>query len=356
MDNNTENQQPTETGFSSQYNPLEENVIQRDYTRPKVQSTDNAPIEEPIFQPPSLEELDNSFRQQLGEDDPSGSSDPRKVWGTDSEPSSANPYMENLDKREQRQASQSMVDAILDGYAGLKKWSNTLIKLNPAKIQKGIANGEINPNLMIPIGGGDSIPVTQYVEMYNNEVTDTIEMSDEFREKVSPVLLRVLMKRNIGMTDEQLLGYYVVSDLAVTGIQIFALRNQNNALINQIKEASMGAPMTPPPTQQTQQTKPNPPTTPTYERESERTNNRPEKEYSEPEEVINVKKTKPSNAEYTQVEVIDDLQPDTTKPPRTRKSKFVKQNTMPEFGDAEILQHMEQVAKGGNPSKRRRKK
>lgn len=354
MDNNNENQ---ENGFSSQFNPLEENVVQRDYTRPNVSSSDTAPIEEPVFQPPSLEDLDNSFRQQLGEDDPSGSTDTRKVWGSETEPSSANPYVENLDKREQRQASQSMVDAILDGYAGVKKWSNTLIKLNPAKIQKAIASGEINPNLMIPVGGGRTIPVTQYVEMYNEEVADTIGMSDEFREKVSPVLLRVLMKRNIGMTDEQLLGYYVVSDLAVTGMQIFALRNQNNALINQIKEASMGAPTTPPPAQQYEQREqdPTPPPTPTYEEREEPSNYRPQKEYSEPEEVINVKRTKQSNAEFTQVEVIDDLQPDVAKTPKTRKSKFVKQTAMPEFGDADILQHMEEVAKGGNPKRRRKK-
>jgi hypothetical protein len=349
MDNNIENQ---ESEFSSTFNPLEENVVQRDYTRPNVQSTDSAPIDEPTFQPPSLEELDNSFRQQLGEDDPSGSADPRKVWGSESEPSSANPYMENLDKKEQRQASQSMVDAILDGYAGLKKWSNTLIKLNPAKIQKGIASGEINPNLMIPVGGGNSVPLMQYVEMYNGEVADTISMSDDFRQKVSPVLLRVLMKRNIGMTDEQLLGYYVVSDLAVTGMQVFALRNQNNALINQLKEASIGN-ATPPPPQNPSRQEPTPQQEP-YEQREERNYQEPQKEYSEPEEVLNTKKQQATSSEFTQYEVLDDLQPEVKKT-KPRKSRVVKQSAMPQFGDAEILQHMEQVAKGGSPKRPRKK-
>lgn len=352
MDNNNVNQSPNEEGSVSQFNPLEENVVQRDYTRPKVQAVDTSPIEEPIFQPPSLEELDNSFRQQLGDDDPSGSADPRKVWGAESEPSSANPYVENLDKKEQKQASKAMVDAILDGYAGLKKWSNSLIKLNPAKIQKGIADGEINPNLAIPVGGGNTVPLMQYVEMYNTEVADTIGMSDEFKEKVSPVLLRVLMKRNIGMTDEQLLGYYVVSDLAVTGMQIFALRNQNNALINQIKEASVGAPATPPPNyaanpQPEPEPQPQPRQQPVQQPVQE------QKEYVEPEEIVTRKKAK--QPEFTQVEVLDDLQPDTTATPRAKKSRIVKQSAMPQFGDAEILQHMEEVAKGGSPKRRRKK-
>lgn len=349
MDNNNEN---PENGFSNQFNPLEENVVQRDYTRPNVQVTDTSPIEEPVFQPPSLEELDNSFRQQLGEDDPSGSADPRTVWGSETETSSANPYMENLDKKEQKQASQAMVDAILDGYGSLKKWSNNLIKLDPKKIQKGIANGEINPNLAIPVGNGRSVPLMQYVEMYNTEVADTISMSDEFREKVSPVLLRVLMKRNIGMTDEQLLGYYVVSDLAVTGMQVFALRNQNNALINQIKEASIGVPPTPPPNYAAnQQPEPQPPTP-----ESRQEPVSEQKEYFEPEEVVSTaRRTKAKPAEFTQVEVLDDLQPEPVKTTRAKKSKFVKQTAVPQFGDAEILQHMEEVAKGGSPKRRRKK-
>jgi len=351
MDNNNETKPTNEAGFSNQFNPLEENVVQRDYTRPNVQSTDTSPIEEPVFQPPSLEELDNSFRQQLGEDDPSGSADPRKVWGSETETSSANPYMENLDKKEQKQASQAMVDAILDGYGGLKKWSNTLIKLNPQKIQKGISDGEINPNLAIPVGGGRTVPLMEYVEMYNTEVSDTISMSDEFREKVSPVLLRVLMKRNIGMTDEQLLGYYVVSDLAVTGMQVFALRNQNNALINQIKEASIGVPNTPPPSYSANnQPQPEPPAPQPRQEPAVEQN-----EYHEPEEVINVKAKKTKQPEFTQVEVLDDLQPEPVKRTRAKTNKFVKQSAMPQFGDAEILQHMEEVAKGGSPKRRRKK-
>jgi hypothetical protein len=353
MDNNTENQEVNETGFSSQFNPLEENVVQRDYTRPNVQPVDVSPIEEPVFQPPSLEELDNSFRQQLGEDDPSGSADPRKVWGADTEPSSANPYMENLDKKEQKQASQAMVDAILDGYGSLKKWSNNLIKLDPKKIQKGIAEGEINPNMQIPIGGGRTVPLMKYVEIYNGEIADTISMSDEFKEKVSPVLLRVLMKRNIGMTDEQLLGYYVVSDLAVTGMQIFALRNQNNALINQIKESSMGVPSTPPPSNYASNPQPEPEPAPQPRQQPVQEPVQEQKEYFEPEEAAPRRNTKQS--EFTQVEVLDDLQPEVTKTPKPRKSRIVKQSAMPQFGDVEILQHMEEVAKGGSPKRRRKK-
>jgi len=72
------------------------------------------------------------------------------------------------------------------------------------------------------------------------------------------------------------------------------------------------------------------------------------REYVEPEE-IKVNK----NDDYTQVEVLDDLQPE-IKPKRAKKSRVVKSTAMPEFGDSELIAHMESIAQNGNP--RRRKK
>jgi len=50
---------------------------------------------------------------------------------------------------------------------------------------------------------------------------------------------------------------------------------------------------------------------------------------------------------------LDDLQPE-IKPKRAKKSRVVKSTAMPEFGDSELIAHMESIAQNGNP--RRRKK
>jgi len=351
-----------EEGYTSQFSPLEENVVKRDYTKPNVQIDDVTPIDEPVFAIPSFEELDRNFQTQLGEEDPSGSADTRTVWGSGAEPSNANPYVENLDKKEQRMASKAMVDAILDGYGSLKKWSNNLIKLDPKKIKKAINDGTIDGSIIIPIGNGQRVPLLEYVDMYNAETSEVISMSDEFREKVSPVLLRVLMKRGIGMTDEQLLAYYFGMDLITTGAQIFGLRSQNAMLINQLKEMteSMGGAKTnstPPATNTQTSRRPEPEPQPSPPVQSE-----PQTEYYEPEEVHAqpTRRPKPS-VEFTQVEILDDLQPEPVK--NKRKSKVVKSMEVPNFGsDSDILQHMEEIAraeaKGTTPSPRkgRRKK
>ena len=347
------NQSAPETGFTTSFSPLEENVVQRDYTRPNVRIEDVTPIDEPTFTMPSFEELDSNFKQQLGEEDPSGSADSRKVWGADEPVGSANPYTENLDKKEQKMASQAMVDAILDGYGGLKNYSNRFLKINKTRLEKMIRNGEIDPNIMIPLGNNQNVPLMQYVEMYNAETDGTISMSEEFKEKVSPVLLRVLMKRNIGMTDEQLLMYYFGTDIVMTGMQVYGLMNQNKALLNQLKDMTEARGYSPEPPQAS---KPSAYADPEPERDP--TPQPPPVspsgtvEYFEPEEAPEVQQKAPVES-FTQFEVLDDLQPEPVKT-RAKKSRVVESKPMPEFGDAELLAHMENVAK--TTSRGRKKK
>lgn len=341
---------PSETGFTANFSPLDDNVTQREYTKPNVKIDSFTPIEEPTFAIPSFEELDNNFRQQLGEDDPSGSVDDRKVWGRSEEMGSANPYVENLDKKEQKQASMAMVEAILDGYSQLKKLSNRLLMISPTKVQKLINEGEIDANTMIPMGRGQMIPLMDYIQTYNTEVSDTISMSDEFREKVSPVLLRVLQKRNIGMSDENLLAYYAVTDMLDTGIKIYGVNQQNKQILEQLKELkqsgvySQQAPQSEPPKQKEAPKREER----VFEEEEYEQPSKPQREYVEPEEIKVNKRD-----DYTQVEVLDDLQPE-IKPKRAKKSRVVKSTAMPEFGDSDLIAHMESIAQNGNP--RRRKK
>ena len=353
MENNQTNQ---ETGFTTQFSPLEDNVTQRDYTRPNVKIEDVTPIAEPTFAMPSFEELDSNFRQQLGEEDPSGSADPRKVWGSDEPVGTANPYVENLDKKEQKMASQAMVDAVLNGYGQLKNYSNRFLQIPKAKLEKLIKLGEIDPNIMIPLGNNQSVPLMQYVDMYNAETEGTISMSQEFKENVEAPLLRIFMKRNIGMSDEGLVGYYFATDLLVTGMQIYGLMNQQKGLISQLKETTeamgyRGAPTnTPPPSSKPSAYADEPSPEPTPRTPSGAV------EYFEPEEAPEEQPRAKSQAtaeSFTQFEILDDLQPEPVKTSRTKKSRVVETKAMPEFGDAELLAHMENVAKS---SSRRKKK
>jgi len=331
---NVDNLLQTET-FEADYNPLQENVKQRPYTRPNVEVTDATPIAEPVFTPPSFEELQNGFEADMNGG--GAQVDDRKVWGqSDEDFGSANPYVEQLDKKDQKAASSALADAVLDGYSQLNGFGNRLIQFDPAKIEDSMRKGEIDPNITLPING-QNIPLLEYINEYNSQTKDVISVSPEFVDKVRPVLIRVLMKRGIGMTDEQLLAYYFGVDILTKGATIYGLRKQNASLLETLKEMSTGAPRsTPPPTQPTQ------PTQNTYVEPEPQPKQevRQEREYVEPEEV-----------QFTKEEPIQEAVVIDEPIKRSRQRR-----PAPQFGDEAILSQMEDIARGNVKPRGRRKK
>lgn len=314
-----------ETEYEDVFSPFNENVIERDYTRPNVTGqVDASPISEPIVIAPSFEELQSAFQSDLdGDNSPSMGSDGGEPWQ-----GNANESMTELDNKEKRQASKAMVDAVLDGYQQLWGFANQQIKINPKKVNKLVKEGEINIGLNIPVQGG-SMPVLQFIDVYNKELDGLINVDDDFIAKVKPVMQRVFMKRNIGMTDEQLLGYYFGIDVITKAATLFSVSKQNKELLESFKEMSIGAP---------------PPQQRAYEEpksaSSERTYEEPtsQREYKEPEE-----KKAPTKSEYEEVEIIE------VKPKRaTTKPKA--DSGLPQFGDADLLAHMESIANKDKPA------
>ena len=322
--------------LDADYNPLQENVKQRPYTRPNVEVTDATPMSEPVFTPPSFEQLQSGF-----EADMNGGGTPvddRTAWGlNDEDVSNANPYVENLDKKDQRAASAAMADAVLDGYSQLNGFGNKLIQFDAPKVEEMMRKGEIDPNVSLPVNG-QNIGILDYINEYNTQTADVISVSQEFKDKVRPVMIRVMMKRGIGMTDEQLLAYYFGVDILTKGAMIYGLRKQNASLLETLKEMSNGytRPSTPPPSQPTQ------PTQPTYEEPAPqpRQETKSERQYVEPEEAQVIRE------EPVQEAVVMD------EPIRKARQR----RPAPQFGDEGILSQMEDIASGKVKGTRGRRK
>jgi hypothetical protein len=307
------------------FSPFNENVIERDYTRPNVTGqVDMSPIDEPVLIAPTFEDLQSAFQSNLdGDNSPSldGGADSSEPWQ-----GNANESMTELDNKEKRQAAKAMVDAVMDGYQQLWGFANQQIKINPKKVNKLVQDGEINPNVSIPVQGG-SLPFLKFVDVYNKELDGLLTVDEEFMEKVKPVMQRVFMKRNIGMTDEQLLGYYFGVDIISKGATMFTITKQNKELIESIKEMSVGAP--PPPKQSQERVYEEPKTASSERVYEELTSTR---EYKEPEE-----KSKVTETQYEEAVVVEEKPKRATPKPKVDSS-------LPKFGDADLLAHMEQVA------------
>lgn len=220
-------QEPEERNLD--YNPLDEAVNEKRYTQSSVNTAGvdfTKPIEEPRFTPPPFEQ------KEIKNEKPK-------------EP--ANPDLKNLSKKDTQMASQQMAKLILQGYSWMHDFANKGLQVSEKKLNKLQADGEINLNAMIDYDYGKKVRAGDFFQEYNRQVSGILQVSDEFKEEVTPVLERVLTKRGIGLTDDQMLIYMFGKDIASKSIIFFQQKTQLNYMIQSIKEATANIPPTPPP-------------------------------------------------------------------------------------------------------------
>lgn len=176
-----------------------------------------------------------------------------------------NPEMRNLSKKEQDLAASQAAKMIIHGYEWMHQLGNKWLKVSDKKLAKLQADGEINLNAMIDYDYGKQISARNFFNEYNSQVENLLVVSQEFKDEVTPILERVLSKRGIGMTDENMLLVLFGQDIAVKTMMIFQQKQVVKQMIESIKVATMSyqqpAPPPPPPMPQ-QQMEPEPEPTP----------------------------------------------------------------------------------------------
>ena len=203
------------------FSPLDAPVKQRSYTQHHVADAQVLEdLEEPTFQPPSL----NDFDEEGG-----GEAEPERPF---------NQSYSELDGKEKTMGAKMMAEMTLDLYEKGCGLLGKLPEISEGKLDRLIAEGEIDANIEIPTEAG-SLGVKDFAREYNDSIKDAFSVSDEFKEKVKPPLERVFKKRGIGMTDEQLLMYYFATDFGAKGVQAFMLRKTANGIIDSLRENTL---------------------------------------------------------------------------------------------------------------------
>lgn len=215
MNQETVNQNP-EVEIIDDYSPLNAPVKERAYTQHHVvDSQVLADLDEPTFMPPSFNESEEDEEETVREP--------------------LNQAYSELSGKEKTTGAKVMVDVTLDIYSKLCSFMGKLPQISEEKVERLIAEGEIDPSIQIPTEAGN-LGIKEYAEEYNGSIREAFEVTDEFKETVSPIMERVFKKRGIGMTDEQSLAYYFITDFGTKGYQVFALRRTTNNLIDGLKE------------------------------------------------------------------------------------------------------------------------
>ena len=254
----------SEMSTPENFNPFDEPVIQREYTKPKV-SYDPATIgniPEPLYQQPNLDELQED---DYDDDKPASkkekTSKPKKGFGSDDP--FVNEDLQDYSKKDADESAGLMVDTFLEGYKVAHTFGQKYFSLSDEEIVKKAIKGEINPDMRIPISQTQTISVQEFIGEYNKQVTEVLVVDDEFIESVRPVMIRVFSSRGYGLSDEQFLMVAFGKDIVQKGAQLYTFKKsltqslkmmtemynaQVNPEFNASAQASTGPrPQSPPP-------------------------------------------------------------------------------------------------------------
>jgi hypothetical protein len=304
------------------FSPLDAPVKQRSYTNHKVYSDAEVipELEEPTFQAPNFNDFDEPSAEEPQE---------KRVF---------NEAYSELDGKEKTMGAEMMAEMTLDLYTKGCEYMGKIPQISESKLDRLIAEGEIDPSIEIPTESGN-IGVKDFAQEFNSSIKGAFEVDDEFREKVTPPLVRVFKKRGVGMTDEQLLLYYFGTDIFTRSAQAFMLKKTANSILDSLKENTMAI-------RESQVSRPAPKPAP-----APTTNYEPEETYvAEPVMKVVREKRKPKTNLQEQVEFFEPEEGGGSSVFQNLKEeggfKHETQDVsgMPSFGDASILNEIEKIA------------
>jgi hypothetical protein len=179
------------------FNPLDEAVLEKEYTKHNVTVNPKdfiGDIPEPSFTPPPIS---GNLKQE------------EKVKR---EPEPFIPEMKDLPKKDKNDAAQRVAEVIMTGYEMLNQIVDNSLLFNKNKLEKLQQKGELDLSITVPMGDGQQMSVAEFVDEYNEQTKGTIVVTPKFKDEVIPLMTKVLAKRGIGMSDESQLAFLFIKD------------------------------------------------------------------------------------------------------------------------------------------------
>ena len=329
------NQETVEAQVMEDFSPLDAPVKQRSYTQHKIYADSEVipDLEEPTFQAPNFSDFDEAS--------PEAEKEPSKPF---------NEAFSELDGKEKTMGAEMMAEMTLDIYEKGCGFLGKLPEISESKLDQLIADGEIDPNIELPTESGN-IGVKDFAVEYNSSIKDAFEVSEDFKNNVRPPLIRVFKKRGIGMTDEQLLAYYFVTDLGTKTAQAFMLRKTSKNILDSLKENTNAI-------RESQTTRPSNPTPTPTPPQKEQSVDYYEEVSEVKEEVIRKPKAKPKTNLEEQIQYFEPEEDSVFSNLTDRggfKEEYVEPSGMPQFGDKDMLSRLEKLSEEPTKPVRRRK-
>lgn len=251
-------------------NPLDEPVNEKRYTQGNINTSGidmTKPIDEPTFTPPP-------FRGANTNNNSKTSSSSSK---TSSQPSSSSSD-EPMNKKDLKLGAEAAADMVIQGYVWLHDLGNKWLQISDKKLNALQESGEINLNAMIDYDYNHRITAREFINEYNRQVSNILQVSDEFKEEARKLLTEYFIKKNVQVSLEQRIMILFAKDIAAKGLIIYQQKQQVKQMLSVISQATMNQMAPPPP--------PPPPPTPQQQPQEEEFYREPEQNNVEVETII----------------------------------------------------------------------
>lgn len=195
MDEIKEFMQPSEDKEPT-FNPLMDDVVEREYSSPKIAEGVVEDLDEPIFQQETYSDLTDAEEEF---DDPL--QDP-------------NPALHDLSDKDKRKSSEYLADATLGAYAMLLKLGSNFVQVSDADLVKKADKYNVDLNDTISVDGVHQMSISEFMQYYNQEIDRAMAYDPAFGKEAKPLLMEIFAKKGWGLTPEQKLLLLFGSDIA----------------------------------------------------------------------------------------------------------------------------------------------
>jgi len=215
------------------FNPMAKPVKQRSYN--KAENLDVGEIDEPDFgkAPTAQEQIDKSeaeaASQQAEADEEAESVAPKKEKILDR---ITNDSVKDLPEKDRKESAKMLVETVLGGYEMMHELAKRAVVYSDEKLSEKIIAGEIDPEMEIDMGGGQSTSIGEFVSEFNESAVEALSYDPAFGEKVRPAMERVFAKRGWGVSDEQFLAIEFGKDIMFKTMQAITLKKTINQVVD----------------------------------------------------------------------------------------------------------------------------
>lgn len=234
-----------ETMSENGFNPFEQPVIERDYTKGIVDNTDetlyeDAKVVEDFDADGGIDDFQNyeeddipqaEFNMNPEEDFSNDDSDMSDGGGGSSKLAEGN--LQDLSPAQKRKSAEKTADAMLGLYckfvpAPFKQWASFKErKINELSLKKEI-------DLEMELDG--EITIKDYIDNTNKQVEAIFEVSEEQKNEIREPLIDVLLEQELALTPTQRLLLAVGGHITTLGISAFQLAQNNKMALETFKQ------------------------------------------------------------------------------------------------------------------------